>query len=272
MQAVSVIICCYNSASRIEATLTALAKQRFQAPVDWEVVLVDNASTDDTAGLSRRVWDLYRTGVDLRIVHEPLAGQMNARTKGIREARHAVLLFCDDDNWLCPDYIQGVSDILTDDPGVAACGGLGIPVFESEKPGWFDDYAEAFATGTQELNMENGRVICLYGAGLAVKKNILNEILGSDLNMLTGGRTGSGLGSADDIELTYSLVLKGYRLVYAAELSFHHYLPNERLTRKYLARLFSAFGKDGPIRNLYYAHITERPWHRRITNWYVHLA
>jgi glycosyltransferase involved in cell wall biosynthesis len=234
-------------------------------------VLVDTASTDDTAGLSRRIWDSFGTGIELRVVYEPLAGQVNARKKGIAVSRYSVVLFCDDDNWLSPGYVQQAFDILTGDPGVAACGGRGIPIFETEKPEWFDEYAEAFATGPQDLNSENGRIISLYGAGLAIKKQVLDELLRSGFDMLTGGRTGKSLGSADDIELTYALVLKGYRLVYAADMIFYHYLPGGRLTKEYLARLFSAFGKDGPIRNLYYAYITERPWHRKIGNWYFHV-
>ena len=271
MQGVTVIICCYNSAPRIGETLSALAMQRFHSPVAWEILLVDNASTDDTAERSRRIWDAFDTGIGLRVVHEPAAGQVNARKKGIREADYSYLLFCDDDNWLSPDYIQQAYDILTGDEGIAACGGRGIPVFETAKPAWFDKYEEAFATGSQELNSENGRIISLYGAGMAIRKKALDELFQSDFEMMTGGRTGKNLGSADDIELSYALVLKGYRLVYSADLTFRHYLPKERLTSEYLMRLFRSFGKDGPIRNLYYAHITERPWHRRITNWYYHL-
>ncbi|HMH22007.1 MAG TPA: glycosyltransferase [Puia sp.] len=270
MQGVTVIICCYNSAARIKDTLSALAIQRFHSDVAWEIVLVDNASGDHTAAQSRRIWDSFDTGIRLRIVHESLPGQMNARRKGIAEARYSILLFCDDDNWLSPEYVQGVVDVLTADPDIAACGGRGIPVFETAKPAWFDEFAEAFATGSQELNRENGRIISLYGAGLAIRKHALDEVLRSG-TMLTGGRTGKSLGSADDIELTYSLVLKGYRLVYVPGLTFRHYLPKERLTRAYLTGLFSSFGKDGPIRNLYYAHLTESRWHRKIVNWYYHL-
>src|ERR1700710_953780 len=169
MQGVTVIICCYNSAPRLKETLSALAAQTFRSSLPWEIVLVDNASTDDTAGLSLRLWDSFDTGVELRVVHEPMAGQVNARKRGISEANYSILLFCDDDNWLSPNYVQGVFTLLTGDPRIAACGGKGIPVFETEKPEWFDEYAEAFATGSQELNKEDGRILSLYGAGLAIK-------------------------------------------------------------------------------------------------------
>ncbi len=286
MQGVSVIICCYNSAGRLKETLSALARQRFHSRIDWEIVLVDNASTDNTAEAATMLWEAFAADglsdaagpgsrpivdVPLRIVAEPTPGLAYARKKGIAEAAYSVLLFCDDDNWLCPDYVQGVSDILSSDASVAACGGKGIPVFEASKPEWFDDYAEAFATGPQDVNVDDGRIISLYGAGLAIRRRTLEECFPEDLNLLTKGRTGKSLSSGEDIEMTYTFVLRGYKLVYAKDLWFSHYLPQGRLNKQYLGRLFKAFGKDGPIRNLYYAHITTRPSHQRITNWYYHL-
>jgi glycosyltransferase involved in cell wall biosynthesis len=273
MEGVSVIICCYNSVLRLKDTLSALAGQHFRSAVPWEIVLVDNASTDGTSTAALDIWESLKAPALLRIVHEPAAGLIHARKKGIHEAAYSTLLFCDDDNWLCPDYVQGMFDALSGDSLTAACGGKGIPVFETEKPQWFDEYAEAFATGSQDLNTEDGRILSLYGAGLAVKKQALDALFQSDFRALAGGgRKGKNLGSAEDIELTYALVLKGYRLSYNPDLTFYHYLPKERLTIRYLRRLFHAFGKDGPVRNLYYAHLTARPWHQRVTNWYFHLG
>ena len=269
---VSVIICCYNSAERIGATLSALAAQEFQTILDWEIILVDNASTDLTAGIADSIWTSLQTGIDLRIVYEGEPGLGNARNAGIREARYSVLLFCDDDNWLSPGYVQGVFRALDGDRNLAACGGRGIPVFETGKPEWFDEYAEAFAVGSQELNTEDGRLLNLYGAGLAVRKEALDRLYLTGFMALMKGRTGSQLSSSEDTELTYAFVLMGYRLQYLPELSFSHYLPAARLRFDYLKRIFTAFGADGPVRNLYYAHISHRCSHKRIRNWSWHLA
>ena len=84
------------------------------------------------------------------------------------------------------------------------------------------------------------------------------------------GRVGNKLSSAEDTELTYALVLMGYKLYYSHELTFYHYLPKERLSLTYLKKLFIAFGNDGPVRNLYYANISNRLFHRYIKNWNFH--
>lgn len=268
---VSVIVCCYNSVSRIKPTLEALAKQVFNTNLLWEIVLVDNASTDDTAAFARACWNQSGADVALRIVHEPLAGLGRARQRGIQEASYSCLLFCDDDNWLSPGYVQGIFNVLDGDHTIAACGGTGIPVFETTKPVWFDSYAEAFATGPQENNVENQRILNLYGAGLGINKSIYNELEKINFSPLLQGRTGNALSSSEDTELTYAFVLMGYKLQYIAKLQFYHYLPTGRLTYAYLKKLFTAFGNDGPVRNLYYAHISSRLFHKQIKNWWFHL-
>lgn len=57
---VSVVICCYNSTSRLEATLSHLARQRITQQLDWEVIIVDNGSDDATAELAYRLWPKTR--------------------------------------------------------------------------------------------------------------------------------------------------------------------------------------------------------------------
>jgi len=269
---VSVIICCYNSATRLRETLQALAGQRFRQPMNWEIILVDNASTDNTAGIAEAMWKSVGRPVLLRVVKEPKAGLMHARRKGIEASGYSILLFCDDDNRLCADYVEGVFQLLEQDAGMAACGGRGIPAFGATKPAWFDDYQEAYAVGSQLLNEEDGRILNLYGAGLAVKKAALERLERAGFVSTMKGRTGSALSSSEDTELTYALVLMGYRLHYASELTFFHFLPGRRLTFDYVKKLFISFGKDGPVRNLYYAYISKRRSHRLIRSWYAHMA
>jgi glycosyltransferase involved in cell wall biosynthesis len=269
---VSVIICCYNSATRIRNTLQALAGQTFQRPLAWEIVLVDNASVDNTAALAASIWQEIGGPAPLQIVREAAPGLMNARNRGIRTAAYSVALFCDDDNRLCPGYVEGVFNILESNSGVAACGGMGIPAFDTAKPGWFDEYQEAFAVGSQAINEEGGRILNLYGAGLAVRQQALEQLQQSGFISTMQGRTGGALSSSEDTELTYALVLLGHRLHFAKELTFFHYLPRQRLTFDYVKKLFIAFGKDGPVRNLYYSYLSSRRSHLPIRNWYIHMG
>jgi glycosyltransferase involved in cell wall biosynthesis len=267
---ISVIICCYNSSKRIKDVLQALVVQKFNTAVLWEIILVDNASTDNTSSTAQSIWKTLNADIDFRITYENSPGLANARDRGIKESRYEYLVFCDDDNWLYPDYLQGVYTILSSNAVIAACGGVGIPVFETAKPAWFDEYAEAFATGSQEINTEEGKLLNLYGAGIALKKRSLDQLALAKFNPFMIGRVGSKLSSSEDTELTYALVLIGQTLHFSSELKFYHYLPKERLQFSYLKKLFVAFGNDGPVRNLYYANISNRFFHKQVRHWGFH--
>lgn len=269
---VSVIVCCYNSSTRLAKALQALAKQTFNQNLLWEIIIVDNASKDNTSIVAAEIWEKLDTPIKIKIVYEPLPGLGHARKKGIDEAAYSVILFCDDDNWLAANYVQGIFDILESDINIAACGGMGIPVFETAEPYWFYAYAEAFALGSQEINNEGEQLLNLYGAGLAIQKHALEQLYKSGFDPLLHGRTGKKLSSSEDTELTYAFVLMGYKLFCTDELKFFHYLPKERLAFNYLKKLFIAFGNDGPVRNLYYAYISNRFFHKKIKNWNFHFV
>ncbi len=268
---ISVIICCYNSAKRIKKTLSALLNQEFDSQILWEIIIVDNNSTDGTAGIAQTIWKDSGSEINFHIVEEKIPGLGIAKKAGTKAASYSILLFCDDDNWLSSNYIQDVFELMNSDSNIAACGGMGIPVFEVEEPYWFYMYSEAFALGSQETNSENGKIFNLYGAGLAIQKQVLEQLYKSGFEAFFKGRTKEKLSSSEDTELTYAFVLMGYKLIYSEDLKFFHFLPKERLTFNYLKKLFIAFGSDGPIRNLYYSNISERYFHKKIGNWNFHL-
>jgi hypothetical protein len=171
-----------------------------------------------------------------------------------------------------PGYLQGIYLNLKNNPSASACGGQGIPKFEISKPEWFDHFREAYAVGPQDQNCENGRLINLYGAGMGIKKKVWEELYQCGFRTITTGRTGKTLSSADDTELTYAMVIRGFNLIYDEKLTFFHFLPKERLQYGYIEKLMAGFGIDGPIRNLYHSYICDSGIRKMVKNWYFHLG
>jgi len=272
MIGVSVILCCHNSAKRLPKTLEHLARQAFARTMPWEVIVVDNASTDSTAEVARGAWRASGSQADLRVVDQPIPGLSYAREKGIAESRYDTLVFCDDDNWLCPGYVQRAHEILRDHPEVALAGGWGEPVPEGTPPGWLKDFSDPYGTGPQGSSAGLvGPTMTLYGAGLVgLKKDYLN-LVSSGFRFLLSGRHGSRLTTGEDRELGYAIVLRGKKLYYDPALRFRHFIPQERATWPYYRRMMVGCVPAGLILQAYHLQVlnsrTARPTWKNSSGW-----
>ena len=167
---ISVVICCYNSEPRIGRTLESLLAQQFKNAVCWEVVLVDNNCADQTIEVAQAVWG--SDAVPLRIVQESIPGLSAARDRGVAESAGEYILFCDDDNWLAPDYLQRAFTFMEASLEYAAIGGWGDVVSDEEVaiPEWFDQFKTKYACGKTN---DEGDVDTLVGAGMFLRKEAL---------------------------------------------------------------------------------------------------
>jgi glycosyltransferase involved in cell wall biosynthesis len=238
-QGISIVICCYNSASRLPKTLMALAQQEV-GDVLWEIVLVDNASSDNTKTIARQQWlALKRANVELRIVDETNPGLSFARRKGVYESRFNYVIFCDDDNHLFPNYIADSFSIINGNEEIGALGGIGIALADKPLPEWFEKYKFCFACYAQ--GSRDGELVdpmsSLFGAGMVVRKSILLTIFSMQATQLLTDRSGTMLSSGGDTELCYSIRLLGFKLWFSSALKFYHYLPPSRLTQEYLVKI-----------------------------------
>ncbi len=239
MGGISVILCCYNSSKRLPKTLKYLANQKVSKNLNWELVLVNNNSSDNTSIVAQKLWENYDTDVPLNIVDESKAGLSFARDKGIKTAKFDILLFCDDDNWLDSNYIDNVFDKFKKHPNLGAVGGWCDAVFEGEKPEWFDLFSGNFAVGRP---MEKSGFLekpnsYLYGAGMALSRQAYKHLVKKGFKNILTDRKGKQLSSGGDVELIYALRLIGYDVYFDDELHFYHYMPDQRMSWEYLNRL-----------------------------------
>jgi glycosyltransferase involved in cell wall biosynthesis len=133
---ISVIICTWNRAASLRATLTSLAAQTGIAPNDIEVIVVDNNSHDETRAVVEEMQAAWRLG-SLRYLFEPRQGKQFALNRGIGESRHPLLAFTDDDVLLPADWLFKAADLFTD-PTVELAGGKTLVLWpQSTPPAWF---------------------------------------------------------------------------------------------------------------------------------------
>jgi glycosyltransferase involved in cell wall biosynthesis len=232
---VSIVICTYNGAQRLPQTLRHIAHQRVKEGVNWELILVDNASKDNSAQLAQEEWNNYSCTAPFTIVHQPIPGLSHAREMGFSTARYDCIIMCDDDNWLDENYVNVGFEIMQSHPRCALLGGYGNFVFETQPPSWLVNYT-IYAGGPQAPASGKVPNYRLYGAGTILRKSAFYAIYEAGFRSLLADRMAAQLTSGGDHELCYGLALAGYEIRYDERLQFQHFITSDRLTWPYYRR------------------------------------
>lgn len=248
---VSVVICSHNGGGRIGQTISHLNQQTFSDIFPWEVIVVDNASTDDLVNNAHNFW---QNRAPLIIIREKRLGLIWARIAGARACHYEFIVFADDDNWLCPDYVQKTYENFIANKKTAVFGGDTVGRIQGDPPSWFERYSKVFAVGkqfndggmSQKINSKT-----VWGAGMAVRRSALIGLLDSGFQPLLVGRIGNTLLSGEETELQICLRFSGWEIAYDPSMILEHAIPVNRLNWKYLLRLKRGFGASSVYTGIY---------------------
>lgn len=246
---ISIAICCHNSAERLEPTLVHLQNQKNMQPEQWEILLIDNASHDNTIEFAKTIW-AKNPITEIRFLQEKRLGLSHAREHAFQAARGEVVCFIDDDNWVNPNWCKNIIKIFENNNQTGAAGGPILPVLESKAPEWFNEFKGNFTLwDLYETAQEITHPLC--GAGLCIRKSAWNQLKNQGFEQLLTDRKGSNLTSGGDFEIGYALLLNGWKLWYDPSLSIQHFIPKKRLNWNYLMRLRRGFGAQSTILEIY---------------------
>ena len=209
----------------------------------WEVILINNASKDDTESFALLEAEKYKAlAGKFRIIREPKAGLSFARHTGAINAAFKYLIFCDDDNWLNPSYLINAYYIMENNQKIGALGGRSTAITDDiSLPEWFDSLQNGFAVGPQSpYEGDVSKTCTLWGAGLVTSKHAFLSCFPENYPALMTDRMGEILRSGGDNEFCYRLILKGYKLFYDESLKFVHFISKTRWSDEYNERALLA--------------------------------
>lgn len=228
---ISVVICTYNRRDWLDTALESASRQSL--PADrYEVLVVDNNSSDDTRGL---VQDWAQRCPNIRYCHEPKVGLSNARNRGWREARGTWVAYTDDDCKLPEVWLTVAAAVIADQaPGMF--GGPYYPFYNTVKPAWFKDAYASDYRGDVAKAIDDRY---LPGCNLFIRRDLLALTRGFDPSL---GVQGTKRGWSEESEMFRQIrrLRPGERTWYDPRLFVYHLARPEQLTVAWqLRRRFS---------------------------------
>lgn len=236
----SLAICTHNHRAALQQTLAEL-KAIKNPSGDWELLIVDNASSDGTSEwLAQGTWQLSH--VLCRSVQERTLGVANARNLALREAQGEYVVFLDDDETPEQDWLQQIEKII-DAHHPVAVGGRICAQLPDKRPGWLSDQLLGFLGeldyGPEMLTL-NKPSTPIFTGNAAFQRQAVLDAGGFDANL---GRRGSLQSGGEDTDLYRRLVASGRTILWAPKAVIHHRIEPWKLRRRYFLQLHFRQGR-----------------------------
>jgi glycosyltransferase involved in cell wall biosynthesis len=230
----SIIIATYNRAEELAETLKSL--NNLEVADNWEVVIVDNNSTDHTRDLVLETAELFP--VPLRYLMEPEQGRSAALNAGILAADGEIIAITDDDVRVDPYWLSNAEKAL-DRLNCDYVGGKALPIWSAGLPSWLPNH-EGKHWGVIALldygpnPVEFGHKVPL-GVNMVFRRDCFARAGLWDNSI--GRKAGTLLGQ-EVREWTQRARAVGLRGYYSPDLVVHHVIPKDRLTKRYFRKWF----------------------------------
>lgn len=237
---ITIAICTWNRSALLKETLEQVARLRVPQGLRWELVVVNNNSTDET----NEVLESFTERLPLRAVFEAEPGLSNARNRAVREAAGDYILWTDDDVLVCEGWLEAYAESFSEWPDASVFGGNIEPWFAGAPPHWLPRVwarvASAYASrdlGEQSIALSEE--VLPYGANFAVhaaeqRKYLYDPRLGVRPDSIMGG---------EETTVIRRMLADGFSGRWVPSARVRHHIPRARQTIAYLRRYFKGYGE-----------------------------
>lgn len=242
MLQISIIICTCNRARHLLETVQSLDQVHVPHDMAVELIVVDNASTDETDDV---VKGLSLANMTVRYHHEPRIGKGNAYNTGIAVAAGEILLWTDDDIRFPRDWIARMSDPILSGKADAVAGGVRIaPHLERL---WMQPMHKAWLAATGMLN--TAAPYGLVGANMAFSRRVLACVPFFDPELGAGA-----LGTHEETLFSDQLRIAGCRIMPVFDCCVDHHFLETRLLRQSFVQAAEKFGRSSAYVMYHWEH------------------
>lgn len=238
---ITVAVCTRNHAAELGRLLPSLSKMQKPAGLDWELLVIDNGSTDGT----QQVLAEFAEDLPLRVVVEAKAGLSQARNAAVAAARGDYIVWTDDDTTVDEQWLLAYLRAILEHPQVAIFGGAIEPVLVEPTPHWFtqarmqlaavlvacnpSDYPADISKDDRQLPM---------GANFAVRTNELRRF-SFDVNL---GKAPGRERGGEETKVLAAILTEGAKGRWVPDARVSHWIPASRQTLPYVSKFYQAAG------------------------------
>lgn len=239
---ISIIICTHNRATLLQDTLRSLLKMNVPVNGRIELLIVDNASTDNTRSV---IDSVFKEGqkFDVRTLFEPALGKTHALNNALSNASGDILVFIDDDHIVTEDFIIAINQAVREFPDFTLFCGRLLPNWDGSEPQWLHDNEvypirpypfPYYDQGDKIIEIKLDDSLFLpQGGNLVIRKTVIQKI---GLFSEELGPKGHNFGGGEDMEFIRRALHYGERLLFVPRVLQYHQVHGARLTLPYLVK------------------------------------
>ena len=227
---ISVVVSTCNQSKDLPRLFEALDRQSASGHIPWELIIVDNRSSDDTSQVIR---DLAgRAGFPVACIFEGRQGKSYGLNAGIEAARGAIIALTDDDGVPAPDWLERLQAHFETHADVVCVGGRVELYDPADAPITILPSREPRVVDVSNFSAFDIPVI---GCNMAIRARPLREVGPYDVSIGPGARAGT----AEDLDMLYRLVSAGHRIHYDPTALVYH--NHGRRSDEQVARVYASY-------------------------------
>lgn len=238
----TVAICTYNGERRLPDVLESLCWQLNTQAISWEVIVVDNNSSDGTAQVVEDFQAKWPAHSTLRYAFEGRQGAGFARHKAVQIARSPLIGFLDDDNLPTLTWVMAAYRFGAERESVGVYGSRIYGDFEITPPENFERISGFLAItdrGHEPRRYDPQKKVLPPGAGMVVRRQAWLDYVPTE--QVLAGRI-ENREAGEDLEAVLYIQRAGWEVWYNPHMRLYHRIPGTRLQRDYLIRLCRGIG------------------------------
>src|SRR5215475_13817911 len=208
---ISVIVCTYNRAYRLEQTLKSLQEMEVPCGLPGELIIVDNNSSNNT----KKIVDDFINKLDLnaKYITERHQGLSYARNIGIQESAGDIIAFTDDDCIVDRHWITSISRGFQSGKAIAGIGGRVELYNQMDKPVSVRTYREKMTLSSIDRLFN-----LIIGCNMAFARYVFDEVGMFDTDFGVGAK----FASAEDSDFLYRAYKRGLKIIYSPDVLVYH--------------------------------------------------